>query len=196
MLKVGVTGGIGSGKTRVCQVFETLGIPVLYADSLAKKLMETDPELIAGIIRLFGNEAYRNQKLNNKFIGSIVFADKEKLAQLNALTHPAVIHYSEHWLQQQQSVYAVKEAALFFESGSHQNIDFMIGVAAPLELRIERTMRRDSISREAVLERISRQMDQEAKMSRCDAVIQNDDRHSLIEQVYALHLSLLDKASH
>lgn len=195
MLKVGVTGGIGSGKTRVCQVFETLGIPVLYADSLAKKLMETDPELMAGIVRLFGNEAYLNQKLNNKFIGSIVFADKEKLAQLNALTHPAVIQYGEKWLQQQQSVYAVKEAALFFESGSHQNIDFMIGVAAPLELRIERTMRRDGISREAVLERISRQMDQETKMSRCDAVIQNDDRHSLIEQVYALHLSLLDKAS-
>lgn len=194
MLKVGVTGGIGSGKTRVCQVFETLGIPVLYADALAKTLMETDPELREGIIRLFGAEAYRNQKLNNKFLAGIVFSDAEKLAQLNALTHPAVIRYSENWLQQQDSPYAVKEAALFFESGSNRDMDFMIGVAAPLALRIERTMHRDGISRQAVQERMSRQMNQEDKMRLCDAVIQNDDRHSIIEQVLTLHQSLLSKA--
>lgn len=194
MLKVGVTGGIGSGKTRVCQVFETLGIPVLYADALAKTLMETDPELREAIIRLFGAEAYRNQKLNNKFLAGIVFSDAEKLAQLNALTHPAVIRYSENWLQQQDSPYAVKEAALFFESGSNRDMDFMIGVAAPLALRIERTMHRDGISRQAVQERMSRQMNQEDKMRLCDAVIQNDDRHSIIEQVLTLHQSLLSKA--
>lgn len=193
MLKVGITGGIGSGKTMVCQVFETLGIPVLYADSLARKLMENDPELIARISRLFGPEAYLNGKLNRTFIGSIVFADQEKLAQLNALTHPAVINYGAQWLQQQKSPYAIKEAALFFESGSHMGIDFMIGVAAPLELRIERTIKRDHISREAVLDRMSKQMDQEQKMSLCDAVILNDERHSLVEQVYTLHLSLLSK---
>jgi dephospho-CoA kinase len=195
MLKVGVTGGIGSGKTKVCQVFETLGIPVLYADSLARTLMETDEELIQQVKSLFGANAYLGTQLNRAFIGSIVFSDKAMLNQLNAITHPAVIAYGENWLQHQQTPYAIKEAALFFESGSDKNIDFMIGISAPTDLRIERTMHRDGISREAVLERIARQMDQEQKMALCDAIVLNDEQHSLIEQVYSLHVSLLSKAN-
>ncbi|MGC4057013.1 MAG: dephospho-CoA kinase [Chitinophagaceae bacterium] len=193
MLKAGITGGIGSGKTIVCQVFETLGIPVLYADIVARQLMESDARIIAGVRNLFGEQAYINGRLNNKYIGSIVFADKEKLQQLNALTHPIVIQYGADWMARQQSDYALKEAALFFESGSHLSMDVMIGVAAPLELRISRTIHRDGLSRQTVLDRIGKQMDQEEKMKRCDFVILNDERHSVIEQVYTIHKALLQR---
>lgn len=191
MLKVGITGGIGSGKSTVCQVFETLGIPVLYADTLAKQLMAQDLTLQAAIIQLLGTEAYIDKQLNKSYIANIVFHDKNKLAQLNAITHPAVIAYGEDWMKCQKTAYVLKEAALFFESGSNKNMDVMIGVAAPLHLRIERTMHRDAISKEAVMERISKQMDDEAKMKLCDYVIINDDKVSIIDQVLAIHHKLL-----
>ncbi|GAA4458364.1 dephospho-CoA kinase [Rurimicrobium arvi] len=193
MLKAGITGGIGSGKTIVCQVFETLGIPVLYADTVARQLMESDARIIAGVRNLFGEQAYTGGRLNNKYIGSVVFADKEKLQQLNALTHPIVIQYGADWMARQQGDYALKEAALFFESGSHLSMDVMIGVAAPLELRISRTIQRDGLSRQTVLDRIAKQMDQEEKMKRCDFVILNDEKHSIIDQVYTIHKALLQR---
>ncbi|MDI9319026.1 MAG: dephospho-CoA kinase [Phycisphaerales bacterium] len=193
MLKVGITGGIGSGKSTVCQVFETLGIPVLYADGIAKMLMEQDPQLRAQIIALLGADAYKGNKLNRAYISQIVFADSERLHQLNALTHPPVIAYGEAWLQQQKSAYALKEAALFFESGSDKNVDLMIGVSAPLHLRIQRSMQREDISEQAVQERIAKQMEEPEKMSRCDYLIYNDDAHSIIEQVLELHQVLLQK---
>lgn len=191
MLKVGITGGIGSGKSTVCQVFETLGIPVLYADGIAKKLMENDPLLRHQIINLFGMEAYNKNGLNRNLISSLVFHDKEKLEQLNAITHPAVIAYGEAWMNSKKKVpYALKEAALFFETGSDKKMDVMIGVSAPLALRIQRTMLRDHINEEAVLARMAQQMKEEEKMSRCQYIIYNNEKESIIDQVLLIHQQL------
>ena len=194
MLKVGVTGGIGAGKSTVCRVFETLGIPVFYADDAAKFLMNSDAELRRLIIQAFGEAAYQNESLNNNYLGKLVFGNPGKLAQLNALTHPAVIRFGETWMTQQSTPYALKEAAVFFESGSNKSMDLMIGVSAPLPLRIRRAMLRGDLSESQVLERVSKQMDEEEKMSLCDYRILNDDAHSIIEQVWNLHQELLQKA--
>lgn len=191
MLKVGITGGIGSGKSTVCQVFETLGIPVLYADTVAKNLMQKDPILRQNIIALLGKEAYTQNRLNTAFISQKVFADKEKLAALNAITHPAVTAFSTKWMENQNSPYTLKEAALFYESGTHNQVDVMIGVSATLPVRIARTMQRDNISEEAVLARMSKQMNEYEKMSRCDYIILNNNNSPIIDQVLALHQKLM-----
>lgn len=194
MLKVGITGGIGSGKTIVCQVFHTLGIPVFYADDAAKYLMEHDETLINDIKTLFGSNIYANKTLNRKELSDIVFKDPEKLQQLNALVHPATVLYARDWMEKQQSPYAIKEAAIFFESGTYVDMDIMIGVSAPLELRIQRAMARSSATRSEILDRISKQMDQDEKMSRCDYVVINDEVQPIIPQVLNLHQILLEKA--
>jgi dephospho-CoA kinase len=193
MLKIGITGGIGSGKSTVCKVFETLGIPVFYADHAAKWLMENDNNLMASIRELFGEKAYINGKLNREHIASKAFGHPEKLQQLNALTHPATIRYGNDWMENQTGPYAIKEAALFFESGSYSDLDLIIGVYAPLEVRINRSMQRDGVTREKVLERIAQQMDEEEKMKRCDIVITNDDIAAVIPQVLKVHEQFLSK---
>jgi dephospho-CoA kinase len=195
MLKAGITGGIGSGKTTVCQVFETLGIPVFYADLAARQLMQNDPDLKKGIIALFGDESYTDGALNRMYIGSKVFGDPQKLTQLNALTHPAVIRYGQWWMAKQKSPYVLKEAALFFESGSDKDMDVMIGVSAPLPLRMSRIRVREKLTEEQVQERIARQMDEAEKMSRCDYILVNDDRQPVIDQVLSLHHQLLQQAA-
>lgn len=192
MLKIGITGGIGSGKSTVCQVFETLGIPVLYADGIARKLMESEPLLRKQIIDLFGNDAYTDHQVNKTFLSQIVFKDKVKLSQLNAITHPAVIAYGEEWMNaHEKAPYVIKEAALFFEIGSDKNMDLMIGVSAPLDLRIQRVMLRDNLSADEVSARIAQQMNQEEKMSRCQKVIYNDGQESIIQQVWSIHQDLM-----
>lgn len=195
MLKVGITGGIGSGKSTVCQVFETLGIPVLYADRLAKELMTADPLIREQVSRLLGPEAYSAGQLNRSWIAQQVFGDEEKLALLNTIIHPAVGRYSAQWFYRQTSAYAIKEAALFFESGTDKEMDLIIGVSAPYELRISRTILRDGISQRQVEERMARQMDEAEKMRRCHFVLVNDDHHSLIEQVLSLHRELMSRTA-
>lgn len=191
MLKVGITGGIGSGKSTVAKIFEVLGIPVYYADTATRQLMNEDKEVKANIIRHFGEESYKDNQLNRSYIASIVFGNEEKLKLLNSLTHPATIRHSSKWMEQQASTnsvpYAIKEAALLFESGSADYLDYVIGVYAPAPLRIKRTMERDHITQEQVLQRMSRQMDEETKMKRCDFVIINDETELVIPQVIALH---------
>ncbi|MDE3124579.1 MAG: dephospho-CoA kinase [Bacteroidota bacterium] len=187
MLKIGLTGGIGSGKTTVAQIFKVLDVPVLDADTVAKKLMESDNALIERIKAIFGNNVYHNGRLNRQYLANIVFKDEQKLQTLNAIVHPATIAYAQKWMLQQNAMYVVKEAALFFESGSDTEMDIMVGVTAPIELRINRVMKRDGISREAVLERMKRQMDEQEKMKCCKYVIQNDDSQLLIPQVFQLH---------
>jgi dephospho-CoA kinase len=187
MLKIGLTGGIGSGKTTVARVFELLDIPVYYADDAAKKLMQTNESLKKKIIALFGEQSYRDGELNRKHLASIVFNDKTKLDQLNALTHPATIEDAEEWIKKQNSPYIIKEAALLFESGAAENLDYTIGVYAPESLRIQRVMQRDHIAAEEVMKRISRQMDEDMKMKLCDFIITNDENKMLIPQVLALH---------
>jgi dephospho-CoA kinase len=186
MLRIGLTGGIGSGKSIVAKVFETLGIPVYYADDAAKKLMNTDPALKASIIKNFGEGSYTSGDLNRKYIASIVFNDKEKLELLNSLTHPVTIRDAEEWIKRQTSPYIIKEAALLFESGAGKILDHVIGVFAPLPLRIKRVMARDGITEEDIMKRINRQMDEEEKMKRCDFVIINNEEELMLPQVIAL----------
>lgn len=194
MLKVGITGGIGSGKTTVCKIFETLGIPVYYADDRAKWLMEHNEELVKGIKNLFGAEAYTSEgKLNRPYIAQIVFSEKDKLSSLNQLVHPAVGLDGIRWNEAQKGVpYTLKEAALIYESGSYQLLDKVITVFAPKDLRIQRVMARDQVDREAVESRIAKQMSEEEKMERADYVIYNDGNQSLIKQVYKIHKNLSD----
>ena len=187
MLKIGLTGGIGSGKSVVAKVFETLGIPVYYADDAARNLMNTDKELKAAIIKNFGEGSYTNGELNRKYIAGIVFNDKEKLELLNSLTHPATIRDAEEWIKRQTSSYIIKEAALLFESGAHKNLDYVIGIDAPLPLRMKRVMARDGSSEEEIMKRINRQMDEKKKMKSCDFVIINDEQQLVIPQVLELH---------
>ncbi len=193
MLKVGITGGIGSGKSVVCKVFETLGIPVFNADNAARYLMENDEQLVASISSLLGNEVYNNNLLDRARVSDIIFRQPEKLQQLNALVHPATINYAAEWVARQQAPYIIKEAAIFFESGSYKEMDIIVGVYAPLELRIARTMARGGQTREKVLDIISKQMNEEEKMGRCDHVITNDDVTAITPQVLQLNEFFLKK---
>ncbi len=186
MLRIGLTGGIGSGKSTVARIFAVLGIPVYDADSASKKLMAQDAELKKRIIHSFGPEAYLNGSLNRKFLAQQVFNDPEKLSLLNSLVHPATIASSEEWMKRQKTPYAIKEAALIFESGSQKYLDFVIGVKAPRELRLQRTMRRDGVSGDQVKSRMEMQMNEEEKLRLCDYVIVNDEQQLLIPQVLEL----------
>ena len=191
MLKVGLTGGIGSGKTTVAQIFEVLSIPVYYADPAARDLMNKDPDLRKKIIESFGPDAYKNGELNRTYLGSVVFHDSEKLKLLNSIVHPVTIRDSEHWMKNQRTPYAIKEAALIFEAGIEKYLDYVIGVTAPESLRIERVAERDRVPMQKVIDRMQHQMDEKEKISRCDFVIQNDGIQPLIPQVLQIHETLL-----
>ena len=194
MLRIGITGGIGSGKSVVARAFESLGIPVYNADTAAKLLMETDPVLRDKLLQLFGENAFRNGSLNRKWISAQVFGDAAKLEALNAIVHPAVIQYGKDWFTRQQAPYAIKEAALLFETGTAGDLDFVIGVYAPQAVRLHRVMKRDNTDREQVLSRMDKQIDESIKMRLCDAVIINDDQQLVIPQVLGLHDILQEKS--
>lgn len=192
MLRVGVTGGIGSGKSIVCQVFSTLGIPVFNADETARHLMENDPVLVTSLKKLLGENIYAGGRLDRARMSAIIFQEPGKLQQVNALVHPATITYGKNWFNTLTVPYAIKEAAIFFESGSYKDIDVMIGVYAPLELRIQRAMSRGNITREKVLSIISNQMNEDEKMKLCNFVITNDDITAVLPQVLNVHSLLLN----
>lgn len=191
MLRVGITGGIGSGKSVVAHIFETLGIPVYYADKEAKRLMNEDDGLRKQIIAGFGELAYSNGVLNRQWLASAVFNDPDKLLLLNSLVHPATILDSAHWMRMQNTPYVLKEAALIFESDAHRHLDLVIGVSAPEALRISRTIQRDGITKEEVELRMLSQMDEEMKMRLCQYVIINDEEQALLPQVLYIHEELL-----
>lgn len=191
MLKVGITGGIGSGKSVVCQVFETLGIPVFYADTAAKYLMEHDRELQQQIKSAFGEKVFSNGKLNTSVLSSIIFSDADKRQVLNSLVHPATIRYSSEWMKRQTTPYVIKEAAILFESGSYKEMDIIIGVSAPHNTRLERVMQRDNAPASKIEARMLAQMDEGEKMKRCHYVITNDGNQAIIPQVLQLHHTLL-----
>ena len=192
MFRVGLTGGIGSGKSTVAKIFEVLGIPVYYADTEAKKLMNENAELRSAIINIFGNEAYANNSLNRKYISSIVFSDPSKLELLNGVVHPATKKDGEKWMLAQKTSYAIHEAALIFEANVSDRLDYVIGVSSPEEIRIKRAMQRDNLSRDEIMNRMKQQLDEETKMSKCDFVLINDEEHLLIPQVLEVHQKLLD----
>ncbi len=191
MLRIGLTGGIGSGKSTVAKIFEVLGVPVYYADDAAKRLMNEDEDLKRQVKEQFGEEAYKDGKLDRKYLGSIVFSSPEKLEALNKLTHPATIADAERWMKRQTTSYAIKEAALIFESGAQQQLDYVIGVTAPAPLRILRTIQRDQVTREEVLARMDKQMDESIKMRLCDFILKNDEQELLLPQVIQLHEQLM-----
>lgn len=190
MKKIGITGGIGSGKTTVCKIFESLRIPVYYADDRAKALMIENKDLVNGIKNLLGDEAYfEDGSLNRQHIANLVFKDKNKLEQLNSLVHPVVAKDGILWQQAQSLVpYTLKEAALLIESGSYLALDYLITVWAPKETRIKRVMERDGTSREEVEARIDKQMSEFEKLKLAQFVIINDGKKSLVQQVHKLHL--------
>ena len=195
ILKVGLTGGIGSGKSTVAKVFEVLGIPVYYADDAAKKLMNEDVALKELLVNEFGNAIYSNGKLNRPHLSSLVFNNPKKLEALNAIVHPATIADADKWMQQQTAPYAIKEAALIFESHANNYLDKVIGVYAPAPLRIQRVMLRDKMNEEAILARINKQMDEDKKMQLCDFVITNNTLDLIIPQVLTIHQSLLTQGN-
>ena len=194
MFKLGLTGGIGSGKTLVCQIFEKLGIPVYYADIAARDLMNTDPQLKVGIRQMFGEEAFGEDGLNRQYLADSVFGDPEKLSGLNELVHPAVRKDFFKWsLQQKGSPYVLEEAAILFESGASTGMDLSVLVYAPEELRISRVMKRDGLRREDVLKRMGHQMSEEKKLEMADHVLINDGSRMLLPQVIDLHNNMLNR---
>lgn len=193
MLKVGLTGGMGSGKTTVARIFEVMGIPVFYADVEAKKLLAEDHELRLKIIHAIGSESYDGSKPNRQYMAQIVFNNPEKLAALNGLIHPATIQQAKAWMNKQTTPFAIKEAAILFESNAHKELDYVIGVQSPEEVRIANIKQRDHLAIEEIKARMAQQMNQEDKMKLCDFVILNDDSHSLIEQVLLVYKLILTK---
>jgi len=196
MLKIGITGGIGSGKSTVCGIFETLGVPVYYADTRAKQLMQQDPALIAALQKHFGAAVFSaNGQLDRAYLSGLVFGDAEKVALLNSLVHPVVAADSEAWMaMHHKEPYVLKEAALLFESGSYRALDAIICVTAPLALRLKRVMERDGTSREAVLARIHHQWPQEEKDALADYLIVNDGTQLLLPQVLNIHSALCNRS--
>lgn len=194
-LRVGITGGIGSGKTTVCRIFEALGIPVYDADYWAKWLIVNDPAVKQAIVDLFGPEAYLpDGQYNRSLVAGVVFQAPAKLAALNAAVHPAVERHARAWHDEQAQKgvpYTLKEAALMVESGSHQFLDSLIVVTAPEEVRIQRVMARDNVTEQAVRARMANQMPESEKVRLADYVIVNDGEHSLLQQVWAVHRSLV-----
>jgi len=188
MLKIGITGGIGAGKSTVAGIFKVLGVPVFDADVTAKNILNTDPILREQIAAAFGSETYKNGLLDRKYLATLVFNNPNQLAKLNALVHPATIAAADKWASRfTDKPYIIKEAALLFEAGTNEGLDYIIGVTAPVELRIKRVMARDQVSREEVLSRMQHQLDDTEKMKRCDFVIDNSDASLVIPQVLAIH---------
>lgn len=194
MKVVGITGGIGSGKTTACKIFEQLGIPVYYADNRAKDLMVKDQKLKDRIVAAFGDEAYVNGRLDRAYLASQVFNSKEKLSILNGIVHPAVADDFDLWLECQSGAdYVLKEAAILFESGAYQDVDISVLVIAPEQLRIERVIDRDGATSDEVLRRMKNQWTQERKAKLADHILNNDGTELLIPQVLGLHRKFTSK---
>jgi len=193
MLRIGLTGGIGSGKSTVARIFSVLGIPVYDSDSASKRLMAEDKELKKKIIENFGEDSYSNGSLNRKYLSEQVFRDPKKTDLLNSIVHPATIKDAEEWMKKQNAPYIIKEAALIFESGSNKFLDKVIGISSPVALRMKRTMKRSNINAQQVKDRMALQMDEEEKLRLCDYVIINDEQQMLIPQVLELHQKFLQE---
>ncbi|MEL6970579.1 MAG: dephospho-CoA kinase [Bacteroidota bacterium] len=197
VLRVGITGGIGSGKTTTCKLFELLGIPVYYADDRAKWLMQHDENLIAQLRDSFGDQVYNSEgQLDRAYLAGIVFNDRSQLDILNGIVHPAVRADGIVWDEEHTATpYTLREAALLYESGIYQLLDKIITVTAPEALRIERVMQRDKVDEAAVRARIDKQWPEDQKVALADFVVHNDGQQSLIRQVYDIHQQLIQLAS-
>ena len=180
---IGLTGGIGSGKSVVAKVFATLGIPVFNADEEAKRIMQTSAEIKTKLIEQFGSDIYNAHGLDKEKLAAIVFNDPYQLQLLNAIVHPVTIQAAKDWAAKQNSLYVIKEAALIFESGAADGLFKVIGVTAPLSLRTYRVMQRDGITKDQVDARMRNQISDTIKMRLCDYVIDNNNQQMVLPQV-------------
>ena len=188
---VGLTGGIGSGKSTVANMFRDLGIPVYDSDTEAKKLMGDSRDIKRKIIALLGEGSYRNGELDRSHISRMVFNDPKLLRALNGIVHPAVRDHFAHWVKKQRSEYVIQEAAIIFENGTQGSYDYVILVTAPLEVRINRVVARDGVDPEKVMARIRNQWDDTQKIGLADFIIANSDLEDTTAQVLEIHRKLL-----
>jgi dephospho-CoA kinase len=196
-IQIGITGGIGSGKSMICRILAIFGVPIYEADSRAKALMQSDTELMAAIKTAFGEKAYQDGVLNRKYLAAEVFENTEKLNLLNSLVHPAVERDYEKWYAQYDGkcAYTAKEAALLFESSSYKRLDYIVTIDAPIQVRISRVAKRDTQRTVAEIEAIiSKQMSEEQRQSLAHEVILNDEFTPLLPQVIALHKKMQAKS--
>jgi dephospho-CoA kinase len=191
VFKLGITGGIGSGKTSVCKVFTLLGIPVFSADDEARFVMENDKGMILRLNTLAGQDLYSGGNLNRALLASLVFNDQSLLDKLNSLVHPVIFRKFIEWSNKQSAPYVIMEAAILIESGASSLVDKIAVVVAPFEERIERVIQRNYLTREQVLERIRNQMDDEKRLKSADFVISNSETDMLIPAILKLHEQLI-----
>jgi len=189
--KLGITGGIGSGKTSVCRVFDVLRIPVFSADREAQGIMENDNEIIRQINSIAGKDLYKNGNLDRMDLAKIIFNDKSLLAKMNSLIHPAVFNRFTKWVLLQTAPYVIMEAAILFESGAGKYVDSVATVIAPVEQRVRRVIHRNKLSREQVLDRMRNQMDDETRMKLSDYIIYNSENDMIIPTILKIHNEIL-----
>ena len=188
MKKVGVTGGIGSGKSLVCKIFRCLNVPVFSADDEAKALLETDSEIRLVLTGFFGKELYLSWKLNKQMLADIIFNDRKNLEIVNNAVHPAVLERFTEWCTcQTKSAYVIMEAAIIFETGTDSFLDKVVNISAPEAIRIERVCKRDSVSKEKVIERINNQFTEKERKKMADINLVNDGKMMLLPQVLEVH---------
>lgn len=188
---IGVTGGIGSGKSTVCKVFESLGIPVFNADTEAKEIYKTEPSALAEVREQFGESVFINGELERRKLAQLVFSDEKKLAQLNAIIHPLVKKRFIQWQAEQDAPYLIREAAIMIESGTYQDCDHIILVSAKEETRIQRVIQRNALSEKEVRERIARQWSDEQRRPFCDFEIKNEKNALILDEIYHIHRELI-----
>ena len=188
---IGITGGIGSGKTRIVKLFESLGVPCYIADRKAKRLMNEDPGVKKAIISLFGNEAYGSGNLDRKLLGNIVFTQPQKLNALNAIVHPAVAEDFKNWVDNQHYPYIIKEVAILFETGGYKQVDKTLLITAPEEKRIARVMQRDASSKKSIIDRMRNQWSDDKKIPLADFVIENNAWEQTEKKVKQFHQQFL-----
>jgi dephospho-CoA kinase len=191
-MKLGITGGIGSGKTSVCRVFNILGIPVFSADPEAQRIMNSDKGVIDGINKIAGKNLYPDGLLNRMELASLTFNNPESLSKVNSLVHPVVFNNFIRWSEEQKAPFVIMEAAILFESGGSNLVDRVATVYAPVEERIARVTRRNQLTREQVVERIRNQMDDETRMKMSDYKINNSENEMIIPVILKIHEDLLN----
>lgn len=195
MMQVGLTGGIGSGKTTVAKIFGHLGIPVFYADEASKKITDTNQDVKNALVAAFGTGIYTENTLNRSALANIIFNDSSAIEIVNKTIHPAVFQAFQVWKNQQTAPYVLQEAAILFETGGYKNFDKNILVFAPEDARIARVVQRNNVSADEVKQRMAKQGDQEQHKALADFVILNYGQHILLKQVLAVHKSLLQAAN-